>query len=101
MSPEEELQSIRFLLEAGRLQEPAPVRLPAHRYQEYIESGEWMRRRREAIARALGRCQVCNALPPLEVHHRTYDRLGCEAPEDLTVLCRGCHGLYHEVKRAA
>ena len=33
--------------------------------------------------------------PRLDVHHKTYARLGCEAPEDLEVLCRACHDERH------
>jgi hypothetical protein len=47
------------------------------------------------------RCQVCDADMHLDVHHRTYDRFGHEDPGDLTVLCRDCHRLYHERKKAA
>jgi hypothetical protein len=40
-------------------------------------------------------CQGCNCTFPaeeLEVHHLTYERLGCERPSDLRVLCRTkCH----------
>jgi hypothetical protein len=32
----------------------------------------------------------------LEVHHRTYERLGRELTTDLTVPCNACHELYHE-----
>jgi hypothetical protein len=31
----------------------------------------------------------------LEVHHRTYERLGRERPEDLLVLCEKCHAVEH------
>lgn len=99
MSPEDELARVRALMEAGRLKDPGP--LPASKYPEYIRSREWMGRRRLAITRARCRCQLCNSPDNLEVHHRTYERLGREDPEDLTVLCSECHGLFHETKRAA
>jgi hypothetical protein len=31
----------------------------------------------------------------LDVHHRSYARLGAELPADLEVLCRPCHGAEH------
>ena len=65
-------------------------------YDDYLQSPAWQQQRREAIQRAGGRCQVCNSSGPLEVHHRTYQRLGREAPGDLTVLCRACHARFHE-----
>jgi len=64
-------------------------------YQEYLRTPEWIARRHEMLRRADNRCQLCNWNNRLEVHHRTYDRLGNEAPEDLTVLCRECHELFH------
>jgi hypothetical protein len=32
----------------------------------------------------------------LEVHHRTYERLGCELAGDLVVLCHACHAVHHK-----
>jgi hypothetical protein len=68
-------------------------------YTEYVHTPEWQERRKAALGRAGHRCQVCNASGPLDVHHRTYDRRGDERADDLTVLCRQCHGLFHEVAR--
>lgn len=66
-------------------------------YREvYLRSEHWLRTRREALARADRRCQVCNGQQSLDVHHRTYERLGAELPTDLTVLCRRCHDLFHK-----
>lgn len=46
------------------------------------------------------RCGRCAGKRSLEVHHRTYDRLGWELDEDLEVLCGTCHADHHiaEVK---
>lgn len=41
--------------------------------------------------RAKYRCEACGQGPPLELHHKTYDRLGRERIADLELLCRGCH----------
>lgn len=69
-------------------------------YREvYLRSDHWRATRLAALERAGNRCQVCNADKRLDVHHRTYERIGNERPEDLTVLCRGCHELYHESRR--
>lgn len=64
-------------------------------YQTYLSSREWRSRREWALERANRRCQVCNGPDELEVHHRTYANLGAELPADLTVLCAGCHRLFH------
>ena len=38
------------------------------------------------------RCERCKRrVWPLALHHKTYDRLGCEADEDLELLCDSCH----------
>ena len=65
-------------------------------YQAYINSNRWRNNlARIAELNAAGfRCRLCNGLgneSRLEVHHRTYERLGCERPADLTTLCQPCH----------
>lgn len=73
------------------------VRLPKTDYQEYIGSDEWKAKADAARAGADHRCQVCNSNSViLDVHHRTYERLGRESPSDLIALCRECHGLFHK-----
>ena len=64
-------------------------------YGSYLRSAEWAARRSWKIAEADGRCQVCDSAIGLEVHHRTYERLGDERQSDLVVLCRQCHELFH------
>ena len=65
-------------------------------YDEYLKSPHWQRMATLARERAGNRCQVCNADVLMEVHHRTYERMGHEQLEDLTALCPRCHALYHE-----
>ena len=69
---------------------------PVRSEPEYLKTERWKRRARAARERAGNRCQLCNsAAQPLEVHHRTYERLGWELPGDLTALCARCHGRHH------
>lgn len=70
-------------------------------YEEYLNTLEWAEKRAQALDRAKYRCQVCNSPDGLQVHHRTYENKGDEKPEDLTVLCGKCHGLYHSSGYAA
>jgi hypothetical protein len=67
------------------------------RYADYLASDYWResQRRADALDRAERRCAVCNAAEHLDVHHRTYDRLGYESGADLIALCRGCHSRHH------
>lgn len=65
--------------------------MPTVDYMTYLLSPEWQEKRGAALERDQHRCRLCNRRGPLEVHHRTYDRIGQERIEDLTTLCRTCH----------
>ena len=67
-------------------------------YQTYLASGHWQARKAEAIRKAGYRCQYpgCKAYNVLDVHHLTYQRLGCELDSDIIVLCREHHQAIHE-----
>jgi hypothetical protein len=69
------------------------------RYYAYLESDQWKQRRLFMIRRAGYRCQICNGRRKLQVHHRTYERVGEERIDDLTVLCAECHKLFHRHRR--
>jgi 5-methylcytosine-specific restriction endonuclease McrA len=78
------------------------IRFPVERtrsYREYLQSPEWQGTRDDALHQAKHRCCICNSRHQLEVHHRTYERIGHERPDDLTVLCRPCHALFHRYGR--
>lgn len=67
-------------------------------YDAYVGSVAWRlsAARLEELRLSGHRCRVCNrgaSEVRLEVHHRTYDRLGAERVEDLTTLCGGCHAV--------
>jgi CRP-like cAMP-binding protein len=65
-------------------------------YREvYLRSDHWGETRAAALERAEHRCQACNGQNTLDVHHRTYERIGHELAADLTVLCRACHEAIH------
>lgn len=70
----------------------------ARNYRDYIASPTWKKRAEAAKKRAGYRCQLCNSDSVLHAHHRTYERLGCEKPADVIVLCSKCHKKFHEVK---
>lgn len=63
---------------------------------EYLTSDHWRTVRAEALLYAGYACQVCNSEHRLNVHHRTYERVGREEPADLTVLCEDCHQRFHD-----
>jgi len=64
-------------------------------YAEYLQTTHWHFKRSDALKRSKYRCQLCNSTKRLDVHHRTYENLGNEEPEDLIVLCRKCHEHFH------
>jgi 5-methylcytosine-specific restriction endonuclease McrA len=64
-------------------------------YAEYLQT-LWWRQIARAMRDAYPVCQKCDFPYELNVHHRTYDRLGNEKiPDDLMVLCRSCHSREH------
>ena len=79
----------------------AEILSPPFDYHAYLLSPEWKTKRDERVIAAGRRCQVCNSPHLLECHHRTYERIGNELPEDLFVLCRECHQTFHDNGRLA
>lgn len=65
-------------------------------YRTYIRSSEWYARRQMILDMALHRCMLCDSSKDLQVHHRTYARLGKEHPADLIALCDNCHARFHD-----
>jgi hypothetical protein len=64
-------------------------------YAEYIASSAWGLRRGQRLEKDEHRCQGCGSEDGLHVHHRTYERLGNELPEDIITVCEICHGFIH------
>ncbi len=78
----------------------SPRDLRALPYAEYLQTPHWKRMRQDKVRAAGHRCQFCNrGSVTLNVHHRTYERLGEEHDGDLTVLCQDCHHILHEHRR--
>jgi hypothetical protein len=84
--------------ERARLEAPP---LPSFQewYATYLQSAEWRQRADAAKARFGNRCALCNAERPLQAHHRTYERVGNELPDDLIALCADCHDGFHRWRR--
>lgn len=70
-------------------------------YHAYLQSPEWKWRAEEAKLAANNQCALCTSSTNLNVHHRTYDRVGYERLSDLIVLCRVCHRRHHRVLQPA
>lgn len=64
-------------------------------YKEYLKSMHWQHMKTAAWLLSK-KCIKCGSRYALQVHHVTYDRLGCEDYEnDLIILCKQCHGKEH------
>jgi len=70
-------------------------------YHEYLKTEHWQKTRTVALNVGHHECRICARTKQLDVHHRTYKRLGCEDQRDLVVLCHKCHELFHSHGRLA
>lgn len=65
-------------------------------YVAYIHSRPWFRLRKRVFEQRGRQCERCGtAKGIIQVHHKTYKRLGRELLEDLEVLCKRCHEKHH------
>ena len=62
-----------------------------------LKSEDWDRVRKDAYARAKGRCMICGASERLEAHESwSYDdEKKLQKLETVVALCRGCHEVKH------
>jgi hypothetical protein len=65
----------------------------------YYSSVAWHSLREACLARDGYRCRLCNCPDALQAHHRTYERFGREALNDLTTLCASCHDVVTDHQR--
>lgn len=62
------------------------------RYEIRINSPEWKILKFNLINQRGSKCERCETRTIyLEMHHKTYDRLGRELSSDLELLCHDCH----------
>ena len=67
-------------------------------YKEYLQSEDWQLIRMARLRADNFTCQKCGSKQNLQVHHLTYERVGCECIKDLTTLCKNCHSEVHGIK---
>ena len=78
------------------------------RYYDYIKSEAWQRKRTKFFSSKMWKtypkglkagkfvCYCCGSDDRLDLHHRTYKRLGRERINvDLICVCRNCHNGAH------
>ncbi len=81
------------------LRPPRPPR--GLRYADYLQTEWWKWRRQRTLKLAGYQCQRCARKGLLQVHHKTYERLGNERDADLEAVCGFCHERQHESLIAA
>ena len=69
------------------------------KYDEYINSEEWKRKREEVFDLKGRECSICGtSYGIIQVHHLNYDYFGHEEEndyEDIIPLCKDCHDTLH------
>jgi hypothetical protein len=68
-------------------------------YESYLKSKRWKNLRSRFRRERVWRCEVCGFDRDLQLHHKTYERLGSEELDDLTPLCQTCHSALHQLER--
>jgi hypothetical protein len=76
--------------------------MTAEEYRRYQTTPHWQALKAWAVQRAGGRCQGetptggrCENAVGLQLHHKSYERLWNEHPDDVCVLCDRCHAITH------
>lgn len=80
-----------------RKPKPPPALRTSVQYRRYMESKRWATKRKRILAQRGSACYACGSQRKPCLHHRTYERLGDELPQDLVVLCEFCHNEAHRL----
>jgi hypothetical protein len=65
-------------------------------YHTYLKSDHWKNVKvRYFSSKRPKVCDICGSDKEINLHHKTYTRLGHEYLTDLIVLCRDCHEAVH------
>lgn len=81
------------------------VRLAGYEtYAQYLLSPEWKAVRARWMKSEFCRGEVCHtagcrSLHALQLHHRTYARIGYEDMKDLVLVCQSCHYKIHALQK--
>jgi 5-methylcytosine-specific restriction endonuclease McrA len=69
-------------------------------YKEYLLTDHWKDVRNRFWKSKLHhyKCYVCEAKQNLQVHHKSYKRIGKEKLNDLVLLCGNCHNETHQLE---
>lgn len=68
-------------------------------YINYLQTEHWIHFKTEALKHSQFKCQLCsNKDTELNVHHKNYENRGRETFSDVIVLCKECHGKFHQLE---
>jgi hypothetical protein len=73
-------------------------------YSDFLKTPYWICISGTVRYRSKFKCQLCNSLSRLHVHHKTYEHHGLEIlffKEDLICLCADCHETFHQNRKVA
>ena len=65
-------------------------------YKDYLKSDGWKERRKLFLQTKDNRCERCESIMRLNVHHGSYQTFGKESDEHLFILCKTCHNELHK-----
>lgn len=66
------------------------------KYQDYLKSKEWAEIKLDLYQTRGKKCEVCGSNKRIEVHHKHYNNVFKEEPNDLLLLCHDCHSKEHK-----
>jgi len=68
-------------------------------YKNYLNSEHWKDVKYRFNKSKLNKkcCYACKNKENLNLHHKTYKRLGHEKLNDLIYLCQSCHNIVHNI----
>ena len=70
------------------------------RYNAYLASPAWTKKRKLVLERANNLCEGCREHAAAEVHHLSYENMSDEFLFELVALCKKCHDSIHERRQA-
>jgi 5-methylcytosine-specific restriction endonuclease McrA len=70
-------------------------------YTQYINSIQWLAKRAQILKQRGNKCEECGTTQAIQVHHLHYRTFRHERPQDMKVLCKTCHELWHRMKKCA
>ncbi len=60
-------------------------------YKQYLKGEKWAEIRNDIYFVRGKKCERCGSEKNVQVHHKHYRNIFHEEPEDLEILCNGCH----------